>query len=45
MEGRAQILWRQKGSSLTWGMPSPDGRHLAFSGSVINSNLWMVEGF
>jgi hypothetical protein len=45
MEGRAQVLWRQKGSPMTWGMASPDGRHLAFSGSVQNSNLWMVEGF
>jgi eukaryotic-like serine/threonine-protein kinase len=45
MEGRAQVLWRQKGSPMTWGMASPDGRHLAFSGSFQNSNLWMVEGF
>jgi serine/threonine protein kinase len=45
MEGRAQLLWRQKGTLLTWGMPSPDGRRLAFSGNAHNSNLWMVEGF
>jgi Tol biopolymer transport system component len=44
MEGRAQVLWRQKGSSFIWGAPSPDGRHLAFSEQFQNSNLWMVEG-
>ena len=45
MEGRAQVLWRQKGTLLTWAMPSPDGRRLAFSGAARNTNLWMVEGF
>jgi Tol biopolymer transport system component len=45
MEGRAQVLWRQKGTLVTWGTPSPDGRRLAFSGTAHNSNLWMVEGF
>jgi Tol biopolymer transport system component/predicted Ser/Thr protein kinase len=45
MEGHAQVLWRQKGSSFIWGAPSPDRRHLAFSEQFQNSNLWMVEGF
>jgi len=45
MDGRGQVLWRQKNASHAWGAPSPDGRHLAFSAQFINSNLWMVEGF
>jgi Tol biopolymer transport system component len=45
LEGRAQILWRQQGIQATYAAPSPDGRHLAFSAVVNNSNIWMVEGF
>ena len=45
MQGRAQVLWRQKGAIQTWGVPSPDGRRLAIMGYIINSNQWMVEGF
>jgi hypothetical protein len=28
-----------------WGVPSPDGRHLAMLGWTRNSNVWMMEGF
>ena len=45
MEGQVQVLWRQKGATATWGVPSPDGRHLAVLGAIIDSNQWMVEGF
>jgi hypothetical protein len=27
-----------------WGIPSPDGKHLAISGSMFDLNAWMVEG-
>jgi hypothetical protein len=34
------------GSSLyVWGVPSPDGRHLAIHTSTLNSNMWMAENF
>ena len=45
MEGRAQVLWRQKGASVTWGVASPDGQHIAIPAMFQNSSLWMVEGF
>jgi eukaryotic-like serine/threonine-protein kinase len=45
MEGRVRVLWRQKGPSVIWGVPSPDGRHLAIPALFPNSNLWMVEDF
>jgi Tol biopolymer transport system component/DNA-binding winged helix-turn-helix (wHTH) protein len=45
MQGRAQVLWRQKGTNQTYGIPSPDGRRLAIMGYITNSNQWMVEGF
>jgi Tol biopolymer transport system component len=34
-----------QGDSVVWGIPSPDGRYLAIMGAVINSNVWMIEGF
>jgi hypothetical protein len=39
-------LWESKGfGGPVSGIPSPDGRYLAIAGSVVNSNLWMLEGF
>jgi serine/threonine protein kinase/Tol biopolymer transport system component len=54
LQGNAHILRQQKeGLSPTikagffgpWGVPSPDGRHLALLGWTRNSNVWMIEGF
>jgi Tol biopolymer transport system component len=46
LKGNARVLWQYKGGSgEIWGVPSPDGRYLAIRGDVINSNVWMVEGF
>src|SRR5262249_25381270 len=44
LQGKLNPLWESKG----WGgnvhvSPSPDGRHLAFSVGVVNSNVWVVE--
>jgi hypothetical protein len=47
LDGNARVLWQFKGGAngSIWGIPSPDGRYLAIQGSVINSNVWMLEGF
>jgi WD40 repeat protein len=45
LQGHAWVLWHQKGATATWAPPSPDGRHLAVLGQIVNSNLWMLEGF
>jgi serine/threonine protein kinase/Tol biopolymer transport system component len=46
LKGNAQVLWQYKGAGgEIWGIPSPDGRYLAIRGDVINSNVWMLEGF
>ena len=46
LKGNARVLWQYKaGNAGIWGLPSPDGRYLAIMGDVINSNVWMVEGF
>lgn len=46
LKGNARVLWQYTGGdSVVWGIPSPDGRYLAIMGAVINSNVWMIEGF
>jgi Tol biopolymer transport system component len=45
LQGNAQVLWRKEGGLATFGIPSPDGRHLAMLGWTLNSNIWMMENF
>ena len=46
LNGKARVLWEVKGFGGISALPSPDGRYLAIlGGDVINSNVWMVEGF
>jgi Tol biopolymer transport system component len=48
LRGKPSVLWQQKGSGSplpAWGVPSPDGRHLAIHASTLNSSMWMVENF
>ena len=45
LNGKPHPLWQQKSSSLTWGVPSPDGRHLAVLGQEFSGNMWMIENF
>jgi serine/threonine protein kinase/dipeptidyl aminopeptidase/acylaminoacyl peptidase len=43
LRGNANVLWAQyMVISLA---PSPDGRYLAFSGTAMDTNLWMIEDF
>jgi eukaryotic-like serine/threonine-protein kinase len=46
LKGNARVLWQYKaGGGDIWSVPSPDGRYLAIMGRVVNSNVWMLEGF
>ena len=45
LKGNGHPLWEQKGSSYSWVVPAPDGKHLALSGMTTSSNLWMMENF
>jgi len=45
LQGRAKALWHQDYSVQTWGVPSPDGNHLAMLGGTQDSNVWMLENF
>ncbi len=45
LQGKARLLWENKGGLDTYGVPSPDGRHLAMRAWNVDSNLWMMENF
>ena len=45
LQGNPHVVWEGNGNSYTWGIPSPDGRHLAFMGWTDNRNMWMMEKF
>jgi eukaryotic-like serine/threonine-protein kinase len=45
MQGHARILWTQKGGENVSPLPSPDGRHVALFGIIMNNNVWMMENF
>jgi len=48
LDGNSQVLWK-RGSSPGWSfghaIPSPDGRHLAFTVVTYQMNAWMLENF
>ena len=45
LQGNTQLLWEQSGGFGTYGVPSPDGRHLAMRGWYNETNLWLMENF
>jgi len=45
LEGHATVLQSQEGQEPFWGVPSPDGRHLAFSKTTFTENAWLLENF
>ena len=46
LKGDARVLWQSKAMpGVLGGVPSPDGRYLAIMRGVLNSNVWMLEGF
>jgi len=45
LQSNAHVVWENHGNNATWGIPSPDGRHLAILGWTTNSNMWMMENF
>jgi eukaryotic-like serine/threonine-protein kinase len=45
LQGNVRFLWEHPGGIEIYGLPSPDGRHLAMRGWNVESNLWMMENF
>jgi len=45
LNGNARPIWQRPQSPYAWGIPSPDGRHLALVGASAESNVWMIGNF
>ena len=45
LKGNVRLLWEHPGGVEIYGLPSPDGRHLAMRSWSVDSNLWMMENF
>ncbi|MSO23788.1 MAG: serine/threonine-protein kinase [Acidobacteria bacterium] len=48
LDGHSQVLWKRgtsPGYSFDYPIPSPDGRHLAFTVVTYEMNAWMLENF
>jgi Tol biopolymer transport system component len=43
--GNVQPIWHQPQPTRTWGIPSPDGLHLAMYGVSADANVWMIDNF
>ncbi|MGO8819431.1 MAG: protein kinase domain-containing protein [Terriglobia bacterium] len=45
LKGHATVLLSGENLGKFWGVPSPDGRHLAFSKTMFTANAWLLENF
>jgi hypothetical protein len=45
MSGEASLLWRQAGKSISWGIPSPNGKYLAMMIYTDDSNVYTIDDF
>jgi eukaryotic-like serine/threonine-protein kinase len=45
LQGNARLLWEQLGGIEVYGVPSPDGKHLAMRGWNVEGNMWLMENF
>jgi Tol biopolymer transport system component len=45
LQGNARLLWEHPGGIDIYGVPSPDGLHLAMRGWNVEGNVWMMENF
>jgi serine/threonine protein kinase len=45
MSGEASLLWRQAGKSMSWGIPSPNGKYLAMMIYTDDSNVYTIDDF
>ena len=45
LEGATRVLWSNRAATLTWGVPSRDGKWLAFMSATQESNVYILERF
>jgi serine/threonine protein kinase len=43
--GNTRLLWEHPGGIDIYGVPSPDGKHLAMRGWNVEGNMWLMENF
>lgn len=45
LDGKATPIWQNLQPHEIWGVPSPDGKHIAMFGTSAESNVWMIDDF
>ena len=45
LKGRVQPIWQDPRVGDIWGVPSPDGRHIAVMATSSNANVWVIDNF
>jgi Tol biopolymer transport system component len=45
LQGNTRLLWEHPGGIDIYGVPSPDGKHLAMRGWNVEGNMWLMENF
>jgi hypothetical protein len=45
LAANAEPLWQQAWPGEIWGLPSPDGRHVAINGLSVEANVRMIDDF
>jgi eukaryotic-like serine/threonine-protein kinase len=45
LQGNADRLWKAEGPALAYGVPSPDGLHLAINAYTNDNNIFMIQNF
>ena len=45
LHGKSEVIWKSSSRWPTWGIPSPDGRHVAIYELKQNANMFMMENF
>ena len=45
LQGNTRLLWEHPGGIDVYGVPSPDGHHLAMRGWNVEGNMWLMENF
>ena len=43
LTGKSKVVWEQPGTMRMWGVPSPDGKHVAILGATRDSNVWYFD--
>jgi len=45
LNGKLQPIWQQPQANQIWGIPSPDGRHIAIHADSVEADVWMLSNF